>query len=178
MGIGGGLVGADGEQACGTASGGQPGIVDPFGAILKDAGWSEEGVSGGGVGRKDEVADLDPVVATETPTEIIDVLTELGGTIDRLVFAGVWIDAEIATQFEGRILGTPRAGDASSGQPGGEVDPAVGSEKGTIDAKLGGLVGGEPGEDHLPDLGLAIAIGVPEPEEIRSAGDEEAAAPG
>jgi hypothetical protein len=178
VGIGGGLVGADGEQGCGTAAGGEPRVVDPFWAILENPGWSEEGMSDGGRPGKDEVAYLNPVVTAETPSEVVDVLAELRGAIDGLVFAGIRIDAEIATEIEGRILGATWAGDPTSGQAGGEVYPAIGTEEGTIDAELGGLVGGEPGEDHLADLGVAIAVGVLEPEEIGGAGDEETAAPG
>ena len=68
--------------------------------------------------------------------------------------------------------------DLAAGQAAGEVDPVVDREGRVADAELGAPGRREAGEEDPALVGLAVAVGVAEVEDVRGAGDDQAALPG
>ena len=129
---------------------------------------------------KDIVPERPDVLGSEPVSPVVAVASELRWAAFGFEFAGVRVEAEVAAADGELALGgaEPIAGTvADVVSAGGAIDPSVESPAEAVGAEL--LVAFEESADEDgPLVRLAIAVGVAQPEDLGSGGDDHAVAPG
>jgi hypothetical protein len=93
-----------------------------------------------------------------------------------LDLAGVRPDADVAAGHLHLLAGLERPHRPLAAVAVGQVDPVVQAERRRVHAELRVALG-EPGVEHLVDLGPAVAVGVLQVEHVRGGGDDQAVPP-
>ena len=130
--------------------------------ILRQDDLIEQGAAGG-------LRPHHPVVAGDGEAPGV---AAFGGVL--LDFGTVRFEAHHAAADVAKVLAAVAAGDIRGGTVAvGGVDPAVPTHAGIVDNRMG-VASAEIGVEFLDLVGLAVSIGVPQPENVRGLGDNDA----
>src|SRR5439155_15790213 len=118
-----------------------------------------------------------PVRADEALAPVVEREPELAEAADRLAPVVGEVEPEVhAADVDGLVVGPPAPLDFAAALAVRDGDPVVDPEGRMADAELW-IPGGEALEERLADVGLAVAVGILQIEDVRRRGDDDAALP-